>query len=99
MEKEQEKLRDEFVSETGGQLDAVNEGANVDIGFSDAYVHWLENRLLISNVGNSLQEIITLKEYYSKIASSYSGGCYSQKQSNAIEKVKELEKKIELYEK
>lgn len=62
MEKEQEKLRDEFVSETGGQLDAVNEGANVDIGFSDAYVYWLENRLLLQRVEQQRELLEKLNE-------------------------------------
>ena len=53
MEKEQEKLRDEFVNETGGHLDAVTDDPNIDVCYSDAYVHWLEKQLLIQRVSIS----------------------------------------------
>jgi len=47
----EEDLRQEFVDETKDKLWA--EDINEDVGFSDKYVEWLEQQLLIQRVSKT----------------------------------------------
>jgi len=46
-----EQLRQEFIDETKAKLWA--EDINEDVGFSDKYVEWLEQQLLIKRVSKT----------------------------------------------
>ena len=47
----EEQLRQEFIDETKAKLWA--EDINEDVGFSDKYVEWLEQQLLIQRVSKT----------------------------------------------
>ena len=55
----EEQLRQEFIDETKAKLWA--EDINKDVGFSDKYVEWLEQQLLIQRVS---QQRELLKAYF-----------------------------------
>ena len=60
MSKEQENLRQKFIDETKAELWA--EDINEDVGFSDKYVEWLEQQLLIPLVVDSEAELCVVNK-------------------------------------
>lgn len=65
MNKEQENLREKFKEETNDKLWA--EDFTKDVGFSDKYVEWLEQQLLIQRVSFCLPvENETFEQWFDK---------------------------------
>ena len=68
MSKEQENLRQKFIDETKGKL--WLEDFTQDVGFSDAYVEWLEQQLLLYNVVGQSEQLKKFLHYVAN-ASAY----------------------------